>query len=309
MKAIAVLIPCLDEAATIGRVVADFRSALPEADIHVFDNGSRDATAEIAAAAGAILHRVLHPGKGEVVRAAFREVDADVYVMVDGDDTYPAARARELLAPVLDGRADMVVGVRMGEPDPGSFRPMHVAGNRLVVRTINAAFRARLTDVMSGYRAFSRRFVKTMPVLSEGFEIETEMTLHALEYRLAIVEVPVAYGSRPPGSASKLRTVHDGARVLRTIAALFRHYRPMSFFGGLALAFLMVGVVTGVAVVLEFMEVGQVVGVARAVVSVACGILAVLALATGVILETVNRRSREIYVLLADHVLDRVDGR
>ena len=306
---IAVFIPCLDEALTIQRVVAAFREALPEAKLHVLDNGSTDGSGALAAEAGAQVHRVPRPGKGEVVRAAFREIDADVYVMVDGDDTYPAEVARSLVAPIAAREADMVVGIRMQQAAAGSFRPMHVAGNHLVVRTINAAFGARLTDVMSGYRAFSKRFVKTMPVLSEGFEIETEMTLHALEHRLPIVEVPVAYRARPPGSESKLRTVHDGARVLRTIAALFRHYRPMPFFGGLSLLFFLVGTITGTAVVIEFMQEGQVIGVARAVVSVACGILAVLSLATGVILETVNRRSREIYVLLADHVLDRFDAR
>ena len=309
MTTIAILIPCLDEAATIAQVVSAFRAQVPGAQVHVFDNASTDGSGEIAAKAGAVVHRVPQPGKGEVVRTAFRDVDADAYVMVDGDETYPAEEVHRLLEPVLSGAADMAVGARMTQPEAGSFRPMHVAGNKLVVRTINAAFRARLTDVMSGYRAFSRRFVKTMPVLSEGFEIETEMTLHALEHRLPIVEVPVAYRARPAGSFSKLRTVHDGTRVLGTIAALFRHYRPLAFFGGLALFFFLVGLIAGIAVVVEFMEFGQVIGVARAVVSVACGILAVLAFVTGVLLETVNRRSRELYVLLADHVLHRTNGR
>jgi glycosyltransferase involved in cell wall biosynthesis len=309
MSSIAVVIPCLDEAATIGAVVESFRRQLPGAQVHVFDNASTDGSGAIAQAAGAVVHLVPQPGKGEVVRCAFRDVDADVYVMVDGDETYPAEEVHRLMEPVARGQADMAVGARMAQPEAGSFRPMHVAGNRLVVRTINAAFGARLTDVMSGYRAFSRRFAKTMPVLSEGFEIETEMTLHALEHRLPIVEVPVPYRARPAGSFSKLRTVHDGSRVLRTIAALFRHYRPFTFFGGIALVFLLVGLVAGIAVTVEFMEYGQVIGVARAVVSVACGILGLLAFVTGVILETVNRRSRELYVLLADHVLHRPDVR
>lgn len=305
MKSIAIGIPCHDEAATVARVVADFRAALPEASIHVFDNASTDGTGELAAAAGAAVHSVPVKGKGGVVRAMFRELDADVIVMVDGDATYPADRVRELVAPVLEGRADMVVGTRLQDYGEASFRPLHVAGNALVLRAINASFGARLTDVMSGYRAFSRRFARTMPVLSQGFEVETEITLHALEHRMPVVEVPIAYGARPEGSVSKLHTVRDGFRVVRTIGSLYKHYRPMAFFGGLALAMLAFALVAGIAVVVEFVEYGQVIGVARAVLAVAAGLLGVIALATGVILDTVNRRARELYVLLADHVVDR----
>ena len=305
MTRIALLVPCFNEAATIRQVVRDFRAQLPEAQVHVFDNDSTDGTAALARAEGAHVQLVPLRGKGEVVRAMFREVDADVYVMVDGDSTYPSERVRELLAPVLEGRADMVVGTRLAQFDEASFRRLHVFGNRLVLRTINASFGCALRDVMSGYRVFSRRFVKTMPVLSHGFEIETEMTLHALEHRLAIEEVPVPYGARPAGSSSKLRTFHDGTRILRTIGNLYKHYRPMAFFGGFALLFLLISAVAGILVTLEFLEQGQVIGVARAVFSVACGILGVIALATGFILDTVNRRARELYVLLADQVVDR----
>ncbi len=301
----AVLIPCYNESATIAQVVADFRRELPQARIYVFDNNSTDGTAALAAAAGAAVRRVPNQGKGEVVRAMFREVDADLFVMVDGDATYPADRVRELLAPLIEGRADMVVGTRLATYEAQSFRPLHVFGNNLVLHVINAFFGAHLTDVMSGYRAFSRRFVKTMPVLSRGFEIETEMTLHALEHRFPVAEVPVPYGERPEGSASKLRTVRDGSRVLMLIARLYKDYRPMSFFGLLALAFLAIGTAAGVLVTIEFIEVGQVVGVARAVFTVACGIIGVLCLVTGAILDTVNRRAREIYVLLSDHVVGR----
>jgi glycosyltransferase involved in cell wall biosynthesis len=305
VKRIAVLVPCFNEAATIAQVVRDFRAHLPEAQVHVFDNNSTDATAAIAREAGARVQLVPLRGKGEVVRAMFRDVDAEVYVMVDGDSTYPAERARDLIAPVLEGRADMVVGMRLSEYEQQSFRPLHVFGNRLVQRTINASFGSGLRDVMSGYRAFSRRFVKTMPVLSSGFEIETEMTLHALEHHLAIAELPVAYGARPAGSTSKLRTYHDGARILRTIAGLYKHYRPRAFFGTLALLLLALSAATGILVTVEFLEHGQVIGVARAVFSVACAIVGVIALATGFILDTVNRRARELYRLLADHVVDR----
>src|SRR5688500_2687082 len=233
----------------------------------------------------------------------FRDVDADVYVMVDGDSTYPAARVHELMAPIVERRAEMVVATRLAEFGDDSFRRLHVFGNRLVLRTINASFGASLADAMSGYRAFSRRFVKTMPVLSHGFEIETEMTLHALVHGLVVHEIPVAYGARPEGSSSKLRTFHDGARVLRTIGNLYKHYRPLAFFGGFGFVLLLFGLMTGILVTIEFIEHGQVIGVARAVLAVACGILGVIALATGFILDTVNRRARELYVLLADQVV------
>lgn len=305
MSRIALLIPCYNEQATIVAVIEDFRRAAPEAAIHVFDNNSSDNSADLARAAGASVHRVPLQGKGEVVRAMFREVDADIYVMVDGDSTYPADRIRDLVAPVAEGRADMVVGTRLKQYGSESFRPLHVFGNNLVLYAINAFFKARLTDVMSGYRAFSRRFVKTMPVLSHGFEIETEMTLHALEHRLAVVEVGVAYGTRPEGSESKLHTFRDGYGVLRTIAHLYKHYRPMAFFGLVGLALVSLSAAAGVLVTIEFLEQGHVVGVARAVLAVACGIVGMLSFATGAILDTVNRRARELYVLLCDQVVDR----
>jgi glycosyltransferase involved in cell wall biosynthesis len=305
---IAVLIPCYNEHATIAGVIADFRRELPEADIHVFDNNSTDGSGASALAAGATVHRVPAQGKGEVVRAMFREVDADAYVMVDGDATYPADRVRELMAPVLEQRADMVVGTRLQKYGSDSFRPLHVFGNNLVLHVINAFFAARLTDVMSGYRAFSRRFAKTVPILSQGFEIETEMTLHALEHRYPIMEVGVAYGERPEGSVSKLHTFRDGFRVLKTIFRLYKDYRPLAFFGLLGLAFLAVAAAAGVLVTIEFLEAGQVIGVARAVFAVACTIVGVLCLVTGAILDTVNRRAREIYVLIADHVAGRPRG-
>ena len=305
---IAVLIPCYNEAATIATVVADFRRALPEAEIHVFDNNSTDGSAELARRAGAAVTRVPVQGKGEVVRAMFREVDADILVMVDGDGTYPADRVRELLAPIQDKSADMVVGTRLQNYEAESFRPLHVLGNNLILHTINVLFRSKLTDAMSGYRAFSRRFVKTMPVLSHGFEIETEMTLHALEHRLPVVEIGIPYGERPEGSESKLRTFHDGWRVLNTIWRLYKDYRPMAFFGFIGVLFLAFGIAAGVLVAIEFVEVGHVVGVARAVLAVASGIVGVLSLATGAILDTLNRRAREIYVLLADQVVEKRDS-
>jgi glycosyltransferase involved in cell wall biosynthesis len=299
---IVVAVPCYNEAATIGKVIADFRRALPESEIHVFDNSSADGTAEAAVRAGAVVHYVARRGKGEVVRAIFREIDADVLLMVDGDDTYPADRARALVDPVARGRADMVVATRRGEEH--AFRPMHVFGNRLVARAINALFDTRLSDVLTGYRAFSRRFVKTMPVLSRGFEIETEITLHALEHGHPISEVEMPYRARPAGSVSKLSTLQDGRRVLTLLLRLYKDYRPMTFFGLPGLLALALGVVAGTLVIGEFVESGRVTGIARAVFSVACCLIGIVSLATGLILDTVNRRARELYVLLADHVLD-----
>ena len=302
---IVVAIPCYNEAVTIAGVVGDFRRALPDARIHVFDNHSTDDTGGVAARAGATVHFVAGAGKGEVVRAIFRELDADIFVMVDGDSTYLASRVGELIAPIIAGKAEMAVATRFQEHGDTSFRALHVFGNQLVLRCINTLFGTRLSDVLSGYRAFSRRFAKTVPVLSRGFEIETEITLHALEYRQAIVEVPLPYGARPDGSMSKLSTLQDGGRVLTTLFRLYKDYRPLAFFGVPGIALLAVGILAGVPVVGEFVELGRVQGIARAVLSVACCMLGTVSLATGFILDTVNRRARELYVLLADHVIDQ----
>lgn len=301
---IVVAIPCYNEAVTIAGVVEDFRRALPDARIHVFDNNSTDGTGDIAARAGATVHFVPGVGKGEVVRAIFRELDADVFVMVDGDSTYPASRVGELIAPVIEGRAEMAVATRFQEHAGASFRAFHVFGNKLVLRCINFLFGTHLSDVLSGFRAFSRRFAKTVPILSRGFEIETEITLHALEYRQPIVEVPLPYGERPKGSVSKLSTVHDGRRVLATLFGLYKDYRPLAFFGVPGAALLVAGILAGVPVVGEFVDLGRVQGIARAVFAVACCMLGTVSLATGLILDTVNRRARELYIMLADHVIE-----
>lgn len=299
---LAVLIPCYNEAITIGKVVADFKRAIPEAEIHVFDNLSKDDTGRIAREAGAIVHLVPVQGKGAVVRQMFREVDCDIGVMVDGDDTYPADRIRDVLQPVFEGRADMVVGTRLQEHETASFRPLHVFGNQLVLQSINVLFGARLTDVLSGYRAFSRRFMTTTPVLSKGFEIETEITLHALEHHMPVVEVPVAYGVRPEGSESKLHTFRDGYRVLKTILRLYKDYRPLLFFGAIGALLMLISAILGFVIVEEFMAKGSA-GPARAVLAVAVGLVGMLSFATGLVLDTVNRRSRELMVLIADQVV------
>jgi glycosyltransferase involved in cell wall biosynthesis len=305
MPTIAIMIPCLNEEPTIGKVVRDFRVAMPDASIHVLDNRSSDDTVRRARDAGAVVHNAPRPGKGNVVRAMFRDIYADVGVMVDGDDTYPADRVRELVAPVLANQADMVVGARLAKSSHGSFRSFHLLGNRLVRTTSNLTFSAKLTDVLSGYRAFSRDFMQTMPVLSRGFEIETEMTAFALTHDMMVVEVDVPYGVRPEGSRSKLDTFRDGYRVLKTILWLFKDYRPLLFFSSIGAAAILLGVVAGIAVVQEFLVYGRVVGPARAVLAAGALIVGLLATTTGLVLDTVNRRSRELNVLLVDRLLHR----
>lgn len=305
MQKIAVLIPCFNEGITVTKVVVDFFRQIPGASIFVFDNNSTDNTAAAARLAGAIVKGVPNQGKGEVVRAMFREVDADIYVMVDGDDTYPAISVTEMVARLVESGAEMVVGTRLQTFKVESFRNLHFFGNRLVISLVNVFFKAKLTDVMSGYRVFSRRFVKTMPVLSKGFEVETEMTLHALEHRMHIEEFPIAYGVRPEGSASKLRTVADGIRVLSTIFNLYRNYRPLPFFGGMGAVFFCIGLMLGFLVMEEFYTFNHVSGIARAVLATACCFFGSLLIGIGVLLDTINRRSREIYTLMADSICSR----
>lgn len=292
---VAVLIPCYNEALTIGKVVDDFRSALPEAAIYVYDNNSSDDTAAIAAAHGAIVRHEPRQGKGNVVRSMFREVEADYYLMVDGDDTYPAEAAPELLAPLMEGRADMTVGDRLSNGSYGeeNDRAFHGFGNDLVRFLIKAIYGYAFEDVMTGYRAFNRVFVKTMPVLSEGFQIETEISIHAVDKRWRIVDVPIAYRDRPEGSYSKLSTFGDGARVLRAITSLFKDYRPFAFFGWVALVFLLLGLVTGVPVIAEYLATDYVSKIPSAVLAVALVLCGALSITAGIILDTVAKSHRK----------------
>lgn len=300
---VAVLIPCHNEAATIAKVVTDFRAVMPNAQIWVFDNASTDQTARLAREAGALVRRVAAKGKGNVVRAMFRDVEADAYLMVDGDDTYPAEAAGSLLEEIAQARADMVVGTRLETFDETSFRRFHGIGNRLVRSCIGVLFGSPVRDVLSGYRAFSRRFVKSMPVLSRGFEIETEMTVFALSNGFLLAEHPVAYGTRPDGSESKLRTYRDGARVIKTILFLFKDMRPLLFFGALAVIGMLAGLGFGAFVGHEYVETGLVTHPSTAVLAVALNLVGLLALATGLILDTVNRRSNELQRLVTDQLL------
>ena len=256
---IAVLIPCYNEAKTIGKVVKDFRAALPEAEVYVYDNNSTDGTDRVAGEAGATVRYERRQGKGNVIRTMFREIDADAYLMIDGDDTYPAEHAREMIDRVLDHNADMVVGDRLSSTYfTENKRMFHNTGNKLVRGLVNRIFGGKITDLMTGYRAFSYQFVKSFPVLSKGFEIETEMSIHALDKNLAVECVPVGYRDRPEDSPSKLNTYSDGFKVLKTIGRLFKEYRPMPFFGLIALVLVILAVVLFIPILVEFFRTGLV---------------------------------------------------
>ncbi len=285
---VAVLVPCRNEAVAVGRVVADFRAALPGATVYVYDNGSTDDTGAIAREAGAVVRREGRPGKGGVVRRMFAEVEADVYVLVDGDATYDAARAPELVARLVGDGLDMVTAVREHQ-DPAAYRRGHAFGNRMLNALLGVLFGEEPADMLSGYRVLSRRFVKSFPAQSQRFEIETETTVHALELRVPTAEVPTRYLARPSGSASKLHTYRDGARILVAIALLFRDVKPLLFFSWLAALLAAVGLTLGAEVVVEFMQTGLVRRLPTAVLATGLMLLAALSLAAGVILGSVAR--------------------
>ena len=290
---IAVLVPCYNEEVAIGRVVRDFRAALPGAKIHVYDNASTDRTAQAAAEAGAIVGFEPFPGKGNVMRRMFSDIDADVYVLVDGDDTYDAAAAPQLVRELLDRQLDMVNAARVTDIER-AYRFGHRFGNRLLTRLVQVIFGKQFDDMLSGYRVFSRRFVKSFPAISNGFEIETELTVHAMELRMKTAEVPTRYKDRPAGSASKLNTIRDGLRILRMIATLVKEERPLAFFGAMFLVLTMLSLGLAMPIVLEFMRTGFVPRLPTAVLSVGIMLAAVLSMACGLILDTVTHSRREI---------------
>lgn len=299
MKKVAVRIPCYNEEKTVQKVVEDYRRVLPQADIYVYDNNSTDRTAELAAQAGAIVKREYRQGKGNVIRSMFRQIDADCYLMIDGDDTYPAEPAPEMVRMILDGEADMVNGDRLSSTYfTENKRPFHNTGNRLVRGLINHLFHADVRDIMTGYRAFSRGFVKTFPVLSRGFEIETEMTIHAVDKNFLIREVPVDYRDRPEGSVSKLNTYSDGAKVLCTIFRLYKDYKPFAFFGVGALLFLILAAVLFLPVGIEFLRTGLVPRFPTLIVSVTLALCALLSFVAGVILDVVVKKHRQLFELM-----------
>ncbi|MBO6145237.1 MAG: glycosyltransferase [Bacilli bacterium] len=295
-KEIAVLIPCYNESKTIEKVVKDYKKALPEATIYVYDNNSSDGTDEIAKKAGAIVKYEYKQGKGNVIRSMFRDIDADCYLMIDGDDTYPAEHAREMCDYILNGQADMVIGDRLSSTYfKENKRPFHNFGNVLVRGLINTLFKSKVKDIMTGYRPFSYEFVKTFPVLSKGFEIETEMTIHSLDKNLLLKEIPVDYRDRPAGSESKLNTVSDGIKVLKTIARLFKEYKPMIFFGLISLLFFIISLIFGIPVFIEYFQTGLVPRFPTLIFSGFMLMIASLTLICGIILEVVVKKHRQLF--------------
>jgi glycosyltransferase involved in cell wall biosynthesis len=293
---IAVLVPCFNEQAAIAEVVAGFQAALPEATIYVYDNNSTDRTAELAEAAGAIVRREPHQGKGNVVRRMFADVDADVFVLVDGDATYDAASAGALVGRLIADRLDMVVAARIGREE-AAFRAGHRLGNRLFSAFVALVFDATFTDILSGYRAFSRRFVKSFPVLSRGFEIEIELTVHALELELPVAEFPTPYYARPQGSASKLNTWRDGFRILATLVNLYRTERPLAFFSAIGVVLAAISVVLAIPIFATFLREGVVPRFPTAILSTGLMLLAFLFAVAGLILDTVTKGRREMKLI------------
>jgi glycosyltransferase involved in cell wall biosynthesis len=293
---IAVLVPCYNEARAIAKVVADFRQALPDAKVYVYDNNSTDGTIEAATVAGAVVRRESHQGKGYVVRRMFNDIEADIYVLVDGDATYDAASAPALIEKLIAERLDMVVGSRV-DRDTAAYRVGHRAGNRMLTGFVAHIFGRAFSDILSGYRAFSRRFVKSFPILSGGFEIETELTVHALELELPVGEIPTPYFSRPSGSASKLSTWHDGFRILGTVLKLYRAERPLALFGSLGVALAVISVGLAIPLAVTYVQEGLVPRLPTAVLSTGLMLVAFLSIACGLILDTVTRGRREVKLI------------
>ena len=299
MSKIAVLIPCYNEGTTIGKVVVDFRSELPEADIYVYDNNSTDDTVEKAKKAGAIIGYERRQGKGNVVRRMLREIDADCYILVDGDDTYPVENAKEMARIVLEEKTDMVIGDRLSATYfEENKRPLHDSGNRLVRSIINRIFHSDVKDIMTGYRAMSRRLVETLPLLSEGFEIETEMTIMALDSGLDIRHIPVQYRDRPDGSVSKLNTITDGCRILLTILKLYRDYQPLRFFSMIAALLVVIATIVLIPVLTEYFHTGL---VPRYPTLIVCGFVILFAMmmwVCGIVLEVMLAHQRQLRELI-----------
>jgi glycosyltransferase involved in cell wall biosynthesis len=295
---VAVLVPCYNEEITIGKVVDDFHQHLPGARVYVYDNNSKDRTAAIAQERGAIVVRAPRQGKGNVVRQMFEEVEAEVYLMVDGDDTYPASSARELIAALHSSGADMVVGTRIDHHQEKAFRRFHRFGNWLVAKLIRTLFAVEVADVMSGYRVFSKSFVKSIPLMSKGFDIETEMTLQAASKHFVIRECPIQYGQRPEGSYSKLSTFSDGMVVLKAIFMIFKDYKPLTFFSSLSVLLLLLCLTAGVWPVLDYFTTGYVSRVPLAILASGLGIVAMMSLSIGLILDTISKYHNENFQLL-----------
>ena len=306
MDKIAVLIPCYNEGQTIAKVVKDYREALPEATIYVYDNNSSDHTDEIAREAGAVVRYEYQQGKGNVIRSMFRDIDAECYVMTDGDDTYPAEDARKLADQILQGKADMVIGDRLSSTYfTENKRPFHNMGNRLVRGLINLIFKSNIKDIMTGARAFNYEFVKSFPILSTGFEIETEMSIHALDKNFKLVEIPVGYRDRPEGSESKLNTYADGFKVLKTIMRMFKNYKPLEFFSIIAAVLFVVGMAFFIPVLIHFLEVGTVNKLPTLIVSGFVIMTAIICWFSGIILSTLVNQHKQDFEFQTQMVINR----
>ena len=300
---IAILIPCYNESKTIAKVIKDYKEALPEADIYVYDNNSSDETDRIAKEAGAIVRYETKQGKGNVIRTMFREIEADCYLMIDGDDTYPAENAREMCNYVLENNVDMVIGDRLSSTYfQENKRPFHNFGNKIVRGLINKIFKSNIKDIMTGYRAFSYNFAKTFPILSKGFEIETEMTIHAIDKNFTLKEIPVQYRDRPEGSVSKLNTFKDGARVIKTIATLFEEYKPAVFFNTIALISLIISIILAVPVFWEYFNTGLVPRFPTLIVSSIFMVISLLLSIAGIILQVIVKKHRQLFEILLNQV-------
>ena len=298
MDKIAVLIPCYNESKTVEKVVSDFRRVLPDATVYVYDNNSTDGTAELAAGAGAVVRHEYQQGKGNVMRRMFREIDAEAYILVDGDDTYPAEAAPEMVAAVTGRQADMVVGDRLSSTYyTQNKRPFHNSGNVLVRKLVNRFFGGHVTDIMTGYRAFSPLFVKSFPILSKGFEIETEMTIHALDKNFALTSIPVGYRDRPAGSESKLNTFSDGFKVLRTIARLYKDYRPLPFFSIIAGILMVAALLFLYPVLTEYLHTGLVPRLPTFVAACFMALFSLQSFICGLILDTQGKMHRQNFEL------------
>ena len=307
MDKIAVLIPCYNESKTIEKVVTDFKRELPEATIYVYDNNSSDGTDEIARKAGAVVRYERQQGKGNVIRSMFRDIDAECYVMIDGDDTYPAEHARALVNEVFENHADMVVGDRLSSTYfEENKRPFHNFGNSLVRWSINQLFKTEIKDIMTGYRAFSYQFVKTFPVLSKGFEIETEMSIHAADKNMHVANVVIEYRDRPEGSESKLSTYSDGMKVLMTIARLYRTYKPAGFFGLVALVLMIVSAVFFIPVFATYLQTGLVGKFPTLIVAGFTFIAAIISWFTGIMLQTMTLKNRQDFEIQLNHFAERL---
>lgn len=302
-KKIAVLIPCYNESLTIEKVIKEFKKSLPEADIYVYDNNSNDGTDEIAKNAGAIVRYEYRQGKGNVIRSMFREIEADCYIMADGDDTYPAEYAREMVDLIINKKADMVIGDRLSATYfTENKRPFHNIGNKSVRMIINKLFKSNVQDIMTGYRSFSRTFVKTFPVLSQGFEIETEMSIHALDKNFLLKEIPVDYRDRPEGSVSKLNTIDDGIKVIKTIFNLYKEYKPLNFFGIIALILCLISIGLFLPIGMEYIATGLVPKFPTLIMCAAIFIFSNLVFASGVILDVVVKKNKQQFELFVNMI-------